>query len=555
MKVPVWDKEVDVVVVGSGGAGLTAALTAARAGARVLVLEKAPGLGGTTIFSGALAWIPNNHLMARAGIKDSVFDALAYMKECLGDDTDRPRRLAFLESGPEMIRFVEANSPLRFKLTPAPDSFAEKPYGLIQGRNIEPLPLNPSILKEWKRLLLNSPFRIGVPVTLGEAFAYTTAASGSMVTLLAGLKLGPRYLWRKMTGKLSLGPALVAGLLQGCKQAGVAVMVGTPADELITDNSRVVGVKTLQKGRKRFFQAHHGVILATGGFEWNHDMVKRYLPGPFDYPITSPFCTGDGHRMAQTVGARLGQMDKFMAWSVGFTNGRNTFHGAKLGIFINALLNNPHCIVVNRVGLRFVNEASHNAAQVNFYIDPETGQQPNRPAWSIFDSQWRRKYAEKDMGLTPNKPDPHWLLRADSVPRLAAKAGIDAPGLAATIRQFNHYAKKGRDEDFQRGENAYDRHFVAKSSGNPNLGSIDQPPYYAVRIHASTVGTKGGPITDEHCRVLDEKGAAIPGLLAAGTIAATIIGPITISSSSAIGLVMTQGYIAGKEAIRQMKSF
>jgi len=555
MELPVWDNTVDVMVVGSGGGGLTAALVAAAAGSKVLVVEKAPGLGGSTIFSGALTWVPNNHLMAEAGIADSTEDALSYIHECMGPSEDDNRRRAFLTAGPDMVRFVETHSPLKYKLSPAPDSFAEKKHGLERGRNIEPLPLNPAILGPWKKLLLDSPFRIGVPVTLGEAFDYTMSAAGPLSKFRAAVKLGPRYMWRRLTGKFALGTALITSLLQGCRQAAVEVMVDAPARELIRDKGRIVGLKLHHQGRELTVQAKKAVILATGGFEWNDEMVRQYLPGSIDYPITSPYCTGDGHRMAQQVGAQLAKMDQLMAWSAGFHFGGDKFHGADLGYMINALLNNPHCIMVNRAGQRFVNEASHNAAQAFFKIDPHTGQLSNTPAWSIFDSQWRAKYAEEAMDLKPNRPDPDWLIRADSLAELATKTGIDSHGLSETVSRFNGFVSQGRDDDFHRGEFAYDWHFVAKTKGNPNLGSIDQPPFYAARIYTSTVGTKGGPMTDENCRVLDETGAVIPGLLAAGTLAANIIGPITISSSSAIGLVMTQGYIAGKEASRQIKPF
>lgn len=553
MELPVWDKTVDVVVVGSGGGGLTAALAAAVGGAKVLVVEKAPGLGGSTIFSGALTWVPNNHLMAKAGIADSTADALAYIHECVGPSEDEDLRRTFLAAGPDMIRFVETHSPLQFVLSPAPDSFAEKKHGREKGRNIEPLPLNPSILGSWKKLLLDSPFRIGVPVTLGEAFDYTMSATGPLNTLLAAVKLGPRYMWRRLTGKLSLGPALITGLLQGCRQAAVEVMVEAPARELIRDKGRIVGLKLSHGGRELSVRAKKAVILATGGFEWNHEMVRQYLPGSIDFPITSPYCTGDGHQMAQQVGGQLAKMDQLMAWSAGFQPEKGKFHGADLGSMINALLNNPHCIVVNRSGQRFVNEASHNAAQAFFELDPKTGKRLNIPAWSIFDGQWRAKYAEESMGLKPNHPDPDWLIRTDSLAELAEKIGIDSRGLSETVSRFNDFAAQGRDDDFHRGEFAYDWHFVARTKGNPNLGSIHKPPFYAARIYSSTVGTKGGPVTDDKWQVLDANGSAIPGLFAVGTLAATIIGPVTISSSSAIGLIMTQGYIAGREAARAAK--
>ena len=212
------------------------------------------------------------------------------------------------------------------------------------------------------------------------------------------------------------------------------------------------------------------------------------------------------------------------------------------------MVNNPHTILVNRAGKRFVNEPSHNAPQAYHQKDAGGGF-PNIPAWSIFDSNFRAKYAEDSLGIAPGEPDPPWICKEATLEGLANRIGADPRGLAETVERFNNFVSKQKDDDFQRGEFHYDWHFVPNTKGNPNLGAIEKPPFYAVRLYPGTVGTKGGPATDEYWRVLDRDDDPIEGLYAVGTCAAAIIGPITISSSSSVGLIMTQGFIAGRHAM------
>ena len=308
-----WDLECDVLVIGSGGAGLTAALTAAHGGAEVLVAEAAPGLGGSTLFSGALAWVPNNHLMRDAGIKDSTDEVLAYMRACMPERKDEKRWRAFAEAAPEMLRFVEANTPLDFRLTVAPDSFAEKTCGKAMGRNVEPWPLSPAVLGDWRELLFESP-HLSAPVTLGEAFALVIRSNSRLAGIREKLRLAPSFLKRRLTGQRTMGVALIAGLLKGCRDAGVKPMTNTRARRLISENGRVAGVEADVPEGKIMLGARRAVVLATGGFEWDRELVKKYLPGPVEFPHTTPFARGDGLVMAQEAGARLQGMDEVIMW-------------------------------------------------------------------------------------------------------------------------------------------------------------------------------------------------------------------------------------------------
>jgi 3-oxosteroid 1-dehydrogenase len=542
-----WSLESDVVVIGSGGAGLSAAVAAARSGVKTLVLERASGVGGSTLFSGALAWLPNNHLMAAKGISDSRQEVLAYMHACMPGRNDQTRWEAFVDAAPETVRFLQAHTPLRFKLTPAPDSFAEKKGGKTIGRNLEPLPLNPALLGDWQSLLLDSPFPI-LPITLGEAYTFAMRSTNRWTTLIQKIKLGPRVIQRYVTGRQTMGVALITGLLKGCQDAGVQVLINVRAKKLIKENHAVLGVTAEIEGRETRIKAERAVILATGGYEWNPELVRQYLPGPVEYPLTTPYAQGDGQIMAQDAGAVLAHMNEVMMWTAARVPGQKLYHGSDMGRLVNPIVNNPHSIIVNRQGKRFVNEASHNAPQAYHHWDKDSKTYPNLQIWSIFDAQFRRKFTEPSLGLFPKKPDPDWLIKDDSLFGLAQKTGIDPQGLVRTIARFNKYARRGKDLEFNRGEFCYDRHFVPNIRGNPNLGDISKPPFFAIRLYASTVGTKGGPLTNQNWQVIDPAGNEIKNLYAVGTCAATIIGPVTISSSSAVGLVLTQGFIAGRHA-------
>jgi succinate dehydrogenase/fumarate reductase flavoprotein subunit len=536
----------DVVVVGSGAAGLTAALAAAVAGAQTVVLEAADVFGGTTGVSGGQVWVPANPRMADLGVADSLDDARRY---CLAHAPGRDPALidAFLAAAPRMARFVEEHSPIEWRPMAFPDSYAEGPGGRPAGRNLEVSPLATDELTPWADFVTAPPYP---PVLTNDEVAEHQLTAGGAPPMEL---IGPRM----QAGEVTLGVGLVIGLLQGCRQVGVRLVRGARVRELVRAPAAdagsagsagpVAAVLVEQAGELRRVAARRGVVLATGGFEHDAELVGA-LQGVRTVPASPPQARGDGIRLAGAVGAQLARLDESWHWPVLDGHG-DTWDDpaatprAQLAISERAL---PHVIWVNRAGVRFVDEASHNCALAFGEIDPATAQPRNLPAFAVGDARFRSRYAVA--GVPAGKPAPDWLAEADTLPELAAAIGVDADGLLATVRRFNEHVRAGRDADFGRGDSAYDRYLGDRSAEHPNLGGIEEPPFFAVPVRPGTVGTKGGARTDARAAVLDWSDRPIPGLYAAGNATAAVIGPGTLSAGMTIGLAATWGWLAGTSA-------
>jgi succinate dehydrogenase/fumarate reductase flavoprotein subunit len=531
-----------VIVVGSGGPGLTAALAARTRGARVLLLESTAGIGGTTVFSGGQLWVPNHHHMLEAGVADSPEEALDYLRATSPDRTspnDEERWAAFVENAPRMIRFLEEHTSLRFRPNGYPDNFAELEGGKLGGRNLEALPLALGRLG-GRRGDLRYPCsinRTNLPLTWEEVRRIQRN------TLREGIRLALPLVVRWLGGKLTASRALVAGLYAACLEHGVEVMLDAPARELLTSEGIVCGVRVDRAGKQVRLRARGGVILATGGFDWNAELKEKYLRGRLDHSAAVPSSRGDGHLMAQQVGAKLAHMDQAWYWA-GFRNPRYYYEGAPLGSLITNLRSYPHSLVVNRSGRRFGNESSANFGNEMQRMDARTGKLVNLPCWAIFDSQFRRKFSALEAGIHPYLPRPSWVEKFGSLGSLGERFGIDPEGLRETVEEFNLHARDGRDPEFGRGQSAHDRYYGAPASAHPNLGTLEKAPFYAVELIGSAVGTKGGAMTSARGEVLDEKGAPIPGLYAVGNAADSII-ERSISGGDTLGPGLTAGYVAG----------
>ncbi|ULL12252.1 FAD-binding protein [Mycobacterium liflandii] len=526
-----WSQTFDVVVLGSGGAGLTAALSAAVAGATVAVFEKAPTVGGTTAVSGGIAWIPAHQ---RSPDRDlAVDDALRYLRAQSLHSMDDALVETFVRTGAAMLDFVEKHSGVRFEIAAGfPDYRPELPGGQpAGGRSLGPAAFEPSRLGEWASRITSFP-----PDWSNVGFDAETRAR-----LHAGVE--------ESEDLCVAGTALVAGLLQGLLDVGVTPRTDAAAEELVVEDGAVVGVRIAQSGRSISVRARRGVVLATGGFEWDPVLVRAFLRGPMHGAVSPPNNTGDGLRMAMARGAELANMGE--AWWVPIVQIPNdTIDGKQRSRSVRLERTRPRSIIVNPAGQRFVNEACdyNSMAGAFHYLDPRGGY-VNDHAWIVFDSAHLQRYGF--LGIEPGQPVPDWFCESTDLTELATKTGIDADGLGRTIARWNHNVASGTDPDFGRGASAYDRYWgddQATTLAGKTLGPIDSAPFYAVPIRVGAMGTKGGPRTDRDGRVRHVSGGSVPGLFAAGNAMAGVTGQAYGGAGGTIGPAMVFGYRAGRTA-------
>lgn len=527
------DYATDVVVLGSGSAGLTAALTAAAQGLSVVVLEKTGRLGGTTAMSGAGTWIPASHHAAAAGIEDSPEEALAYIRAAAPEgwaETEDALWRAFVHAAPGMLRFVEARSPLRFALTPEPDPLKDLPGAKARGRMMSPLPLS-----RWRAGRF--AFRIRRS-TIPEIFTYHEAVETDLYhhPYRTALSLWPKLAWRLLTNTRGKGTALVTGLLRGCLDHGVQVVHSARAVELLRGGAgAVIGVLAERNGRREAWTARAGVVIATGGFEWDPALMAEHFPGPVDYLGSPAAHTGDGQRMAAAAGAALARMDQATLTPSVPTpyEGRILAQPVPFHTERNALL-------VNRHGRRFVNEVTFNIGEAIDARDPATGEPVHLPVWVVTDARMLDQVPPVRWGA---KADPGWMRQAPDIKGLAAAIGVPAAALEETVARFNAAAEAGEDTAFGRPARVVEA--PADKRRRIGMEPLRVPPFLAFPFSRSILGTKGGARTNEHAEVLRPDGSVIPGLFACGVAMANPIGSRNVGTGTTIGPNMTWGYIAG----------
>jgi 3-oxosteroid 1-dehydrogenase len=537
----------EVVVVGSGAAGMTAALAAAHCGLDVVVIEKTGRFGGSTARSGGGLWVPGNEVLRRAGVADSPEQASAYLAHVVDGCVSAERQQALLEHGPAMLGFVRAHTPVDFAWVPNyADYYPEAPGGLAKGRSIEPVPLNERVLGA-ELAHLNPPYLPapdGVTITQRD-YRWLSLGPRHPRAMLAGAKVAGRMARARLLKQrtLSLGQALAAGLRAGLLAKGVPVWLDTPMTGLHVVDGRVAGVQVTRDGASELILATRGVVLAAGGFERNEQMRQRYQRPPIgvDWTTGATGNTGDAITAGEAAGAALDLMDD--AWwgpSVPLPSGP---------FFCLAERSLPGCILVNGNGQRFVNESAPYVDAVHAMYEGHSPGNPHIPSWLITDQRYRDSYVFA--GRPPGKRLPRrWyaagaVVQAPTIAELAGQAGLDPAGLAATVTRFNEFAAAGKDEDFHRGDSAYDRYYGdPRRRPNPNLAPLAKPPFYAIKIVPGDLGTKGGLRTDERARVLRGDGTPIPGLYAAGNTSAAVMGHSYAGAGATIGPAMTFGYIA-----------
>ncbi|MEE6169090.1 MULTISPECIES: 3-oxosteroid 1-dehydrogenase [unclassified Mycolicibacterium] len=549
-------QEYDVVVVGSGAAGMVAALTAAHQGLSTVLVEKAPHYGGSTARSGGGVWIPNNEILKRDGVKDTRDAARTYLHTIVGDVVPAEKIDTYLDRGPEMLSFVLKNSPLKLCWVPGySDYYPESPGGKPTGRSVEPKPFNAKKL---------GPDLDGLEPPYGKVPMNMVVMQQDYVRLnqlkrhprgvLRSLKVGVRSMWANATGKnlVGMGRALIAPLRIGLRDAGVPVLLNTALTDLYVEDGAVRGINVRTAGspesaEPELIRARRGVILGSGGFEHNEQMRVKYQRAPIttDWTVGAAANTGDGIIAAEKLGAALELMED--AWW------GPTVPLVDAPWFALSERNSPGSIIVNMAGKRFMNESMPYVEACHHMYGGQYGQGPgpgeNVPAWLVFDQQYRNRYIFA--GLQPGQRIPkRWLesgvvVTAPTLAELAEKMGLPADAFAETVERFNGFARTGVDADFKRGDSAYDRYYGDPTNKpNPNLGEIKHGPFYAAKMVPGDLGTKGGVRTDVHGRALRDDNSVIEGLYAAGNVSAPVMGHTYPGPGGTIGPAMTFGYLA-----------
>jgi 3-oxosteroid 1-dehydrogenase len=555
-----WDKQVDLLVVGSGAGGLLSALVGAAHGAEVLIVEKESQWGGTSATSGAGIWIPASDQAAEAGFDDKVDDAFRYVRGLSADNVPDANIRAYVSRAADMLRWMGTNTDIRYCAFPYPDYHAENPGGSPTGyRTHMPLPMDGRRLgRDVETLRFASP--------AASLFGYLNWHFDETYTLLFRQKGWQLHLLKSLARywfdwpfrfksrkdrRLTLGNALVGGLRMALNDRGVPLWLDSPMQDLVVEDGQVTGAVVRHRGRDLSVRARRGVILAAGGFDKNADMRGQHAPL---YPNAlysggTAGNTGDSIRAGLAAGADTMNMQSAWAAPVFYVPGEDR---GRLCTIERAL---PGSLMVNQRGARYLNEAAsyHVVGQQMARREAEHGDAS--PSWFVFDHAYRHNYPVGP--LLPLMPD--WFQRGEvrsilrkgrTVEALADDMGVDPAALAATVARYNDHAAKGEDPDFHRGQAAYDKMYGdPRVAPNPCLRPLDKGPFYAMPIYPGDIGTNGGLRTDDRARVVDAKGAAIAGLYAVGNNAASAMGESYPGAGVTIGPALTFGYIAARDAL------
>jgi 3-oxosteroid 1-dehydrogenase len=524
-----FDEVFDTVVVGSGAAGMAAAWTAARCGLSALIIEKADVYGGNSALSGGGAWMPNAPVLLRHGQKDDLDKTFQYLRT-IAPEVDPARQRRFLEECGKLCEALESTPHFRngYYWGKGYSDYHPNRGGNPLGRGIWPNPIDVRELGEDGKHLRISNLMAGAP----KGMWVTSAELGDLIRVRWGkslrrFKIMIRMAWRKahahLTGAdiITSGRALVARLRLALRDASVSLWLNTSLETLVLDdNGRVIGVEAKRDGKTVRIGARRGVMIAAGGFEFNEEMRRRYQPtlGGVGHSHGAPSNTGDGIRAGEAIGAATAIMDD--AW---WMPAVDTPGSPRPTVMERQA---PNQFIVNSQGKRFVNESGPYTDFGHAQLEGHASGVSHMPSYMIVDHEaWTHNIIA---GHVPGMPLPKaWLdygtvTVADTITELGEKIGVPGKNLEDTLKRFNRFAREGFDEDFHRGESAYDNFYGDHRQKNPNLAEVRHPPFYAFRMVLGDLGTKGGLLTDDRARVLDEKGQPIPGLYAAGNSSASI---------------------------------
>lgn len=564
-----FDHVVDVLVVGSGAGGMTAALAADAAGLQTLVVEKSRHFGGSTALSGGGIWVPGAPAQRRAGYTPAPADVIEYLRRVTDGLVSAARIRQYVESAPKMLQFLEGLSPwLEFVWKPGySDYYPDLPGGSELGStiNVQPIDLRSLGVDEEKLLAPLSLAPKGIwlgPNELRSFYRIRQSWSGKVVLL----KLIARMVRARMLGEriAAIGQSLAARLRLAMKERDVALWLDSPMTELLTDtDGSVIGALVDRAGVPARIGARHAVVLACGGFD--HDLAWRKQHQPIvdrDWSFGNPAATGDGIRAGQRLGAATDLLDE--AWwfpAMQWPDGRMQF-------MLNERMM-PSQFIVNADGKRFINEAAPYMDFGHAMIEGQKSGVTHIPCWLVTDHRsWNRYVIAGHLPIPkiPGAPVPTgrkvpaaWLetgvvKAARTWEELAAKIGVPGAQLRATAARFNELARNGHDDDFHRGDSAYDNYYGDPTLPNPNLYPLGDPPYYAFRIVLGDLGTSGGLRTDEHARVLRRDDTVVRGLYAVGNTSAPVMGRSYAGAGATIGPAMAFGYVAAKHVAAQARN-
>jgi succinate dehydrogenase/fumarate reductase flavoprotein subunit len=557
---PASGSSADVLIVGTGAAGLFAGLRAKHHGLNPIIVEKSDKVGGTSAYSGGVMWIPNNGL---SDASDSKEEALTYMNNIIGDvgpASSQARRLAFLDNGPKMIQWmVEQGVKLR-PVPGYPDYFPELPGGKpTGGRNVEPGLYNRNEIGNWGDMIAQEATRSPIPIFTREAVRVWRAKTSWDGWWTVTKILVFRYGWEKLMGRdpIALGQSLISQLLKRNLEQQVPILTNTALKDIIIEDGKIQGA-ILERDGKELIIKTNNIILAAGGFGRSKELRSKYQPqvGEALWTNAVPTDTGDAlklalkHRLATAMLWGGWWMPTFLEPST-----RQNFWS----LFERGL---PHGLIVDSKAQRFANEAQSYNQLGNEILKHDSKLSGGAiPSTLIIDSNHRNRYLLTERylpGYTPQSAiDSGLIIKADTIKDLAKQLKLDPATLEKTVERFNGFAEKGKDEDFHRGESAYDRYFGDHTSAykkNPNLGTVAKAPFYALKVYPGDLGTKGGLLTDEYARALMEDGKVLEGLYAVGNSSASVMGNTYPGAGGTLGPAMAFSYIAMDHVSKQKAS-
>ena len=556
--------QVDLLVIGSGAAGMTAALTGALEGLKVLLVEKCDVVGGTSARSAGSVWLPNTHLCSEG--EDSFENALTYLRAAVGNRLDETRARAFLHAAPEMALFLEKEAGLALRAYPHhPDYLATLDGATLAGRVVEPLPFDAAVLGE-KFSDIAPPLPeftlLGGMMVDRADIGHLLNARKSVASFLHAARLVGRYgldrLRHKRGRRLVMGNALIGRLYHALLSQGAAVATGTQTNKLIVEGNRVSGAELTCKGRSHRVMAAAGVVLATGGVSRNPALRRDLFPGSLSAAsAVAEGATGDGYGLAAPIGGRLARDQESASFWAPVSHRRRP--DGSTGVFPHFVLDRgkPGAFAVGPDGRRFVNEATtyHLWGEALFAMKDRTN---DGACHLICDQNFVERYGlgvvrPRRIGLKAALKD-GYIVTADTLTALAAKIGVPAEALADTAERHGRFGDTGVDEDFGKGSDAYQRNLGDPSHGpNPCIRALGDGPFYALELLPGDIGASAGLACDASARVLGDEDQAIEGLYACGADMQSIMAGRYPGPGITLGPAMVFGYLAARHAAAYVK--